>query len=138
MFDRTSAFEWSWTIVTTDATTELSPADREALQRAMRLARRDSDVARQLDAKLAQESWENVAAFAAYSLQCDNLRLKPWQHPPVWIDDPADPSVGAHPGQDRTDGRDVAAELLRRLLAHGLIRFEPDPLDALAKADCGS
>jgi hypothetical protein len=58
---------------------------------------------------------------AAYSAQCDNLRLLPWQNPPMCAD-PDDP-------------RDAAAWALRqKLIDAGLSPYEHDPLAALAKA----
>jgi hypothetical protein len=116
----------------TDAEDEpLSPVDQDALKRALEIVRSKSpDDREQIDCKLATEAWEDVAAFASYSAQCDALGLKPWQAPPCWIDD----VVGTiNAGNDGTLGDYQAARLLRRLLDAGLSRFEPDPLGALAK-----
>ena len=92
--------------------------DRDALTRAMAMARKDRKLAAQLDEQLKERSWHEVAEFAAYCCQYDNLKLLPHQSPPcaVIAGDPRD--------QD-------AADLLRRMLAAGLSEFEPDPLKAL-------
>jgi hypothetical protein len=47
--------------------------DREALQRALKLARNEPEYADQIAQKLAHEPWEDVARFAAYCCQIDNL-----------------------------------------------------------------
>ena len=92
--------------------------DRAALVRAMEMARNDPERARQLDAKLKNEPWHEVARFAAYVCQCDNLKLLPHQTPPCAV----------IPNDRDKD----AVNLLRRMLAAGLSEFEPDPLKALS------
>jgi hypothetical protein len=95
----------------------MTPLDQDALQRAMTIARAmDRGRAEQLDAKLADEPWAEVAAFASHVCQIHALRLRPWERPPASI-------------ADNDDG--PAGILLRRLLAAGLSRFEPDPIAAL-------
>jgi hypothetical protein len=78
----------------------------------------------------AGRSFAEVGQFAAYCCQCRSLRLKPWQTPPMHGD--AEPS---HPDADDTHGYGAAAELLERLLAAGLSRWEPDPIGALEAAE---
>jgi hypothetical protein len=81
----------------------------------MEIAMRDRKLARQLDEQLKDRPWLEVAEFASYCLQCDNLKLLPHQSPPCGF-----------------IGNDLdAADLLRRMLAAGLSRYEPDPLAAL-------
>jgi hypothetical protein len=100
--------------------------DREALTRALKKVRaQDPQRAQQIDAKLKDEPWEQVARFAAYSCQCDSLRLKPWQSPPCWMTD-VKPVDDPH-----RYGLFAAWELRRKLTASGLSAFEPDPLAAL-------
>ena len=97
--------------------------DRDALKRAMILAGRDIERAEQLAAMLRDDGWTETAEFAAYMVQGDTLRLRPWENPPCGVDE----------GDD--DPRDATGrKLLRRMLAAGLSRFEPDPLAALAEA----
>jgi hypothetical protein len=101
----------------------MKKVDREALQRALRMAKAENK--QQIKAKLKTEPWIEVALFAAYSLQIDNLNLKPWQSPPMHMGDdkPRDESPLA--------GRVAAWALRRKLLAAGLSVFEPDPVRAL-------
>ena len=87
--------------------------------------------ARQIADKLASEPWEDVGEFASYSAQCRALRLRPWQFPPCWIDDI--PAALNDPEPHR--GLRTAGELLQRMLAAGLSRYEPDPLKALEAAE---
>ena len=48
---------------------DLNAVDRDALERAMQIAQRDPLRAEQLQAKLGDEKWRDVAEFAAYSCQ---------------------------------------------------------------------
>jgi hypothetical protein len=59
---------------------------------------------------------------AAYNCQTNNLKLKPWESPPMW---------GDVRGGDAS-ARIKARELLGKLLAAKLSRYEPDPVSALA------
>jgi hypothetical protein len=102
----------------TDDDEELTPVDRDALERALALAQRESQGRReQIMRMLCEDGWFKAAHFAAYSRQIDALGLKPWQSPPPY----------GHLGDDA-----AAAALLQRLLGAGLSRFEPDPIGALA------
>ena len=101
----------------------LDPIDRDALQSAMKIAGRDELRLEQLQGMLQERPWRDVAEFAAYCVQMESLRLRPWRDPPM------------HADEDHPDPRDPdAQELLRRMLEAGISRFEPDPLAALAKA----
>lgn len=62
-----------------------------------------------------------AAKFAAYCAQIDNLALRPWQSPPCFAERP---NCDAY-----------AVDLLQRLLAAGLSRWEPDPAGALARIE---
>jgi hypothetical protein len=113
----------------------LSRVDREALERALAMdPDRDPTSDAPPDRKLDPERWYEAAHSAAYACQCAVLRPKPWQ--PV----PANEYV-AVTDDDReygpVMGRAAAAELLRRLLAAGLSRYEPNPLAALARVEAG-
>jgi hypothetical protein len=83
--------------------------DRDAMRRCIEIMRHESP-----------ESREQAGHFAAYAVQCDTLRLKPWEAPPccVW-------------GYDQSGG----IELRERLVAAGLSIYEPDPVKALAEAE---
>src|SRR6516162_1479666 len=96
----------------------LSQVDRDALERAIAMARLQSPGrSQQLDDKLADEPWRDVAEFAAYCCQCDALHLKPWQPPPCWVDDLV---ADIQAGPDGVRGHYQAAKLLQRLLDTGL------------------
>jgi hypothetical protein len=85
-----------------------------------------------IDRRLDPEDWYEAAHSAAYACQCAALRPKPWQ--PV----PASEYVSVTDDDGECGpvmGRAAAAELLRRLLAAGLSRYEPDPVNALARVE---
>jgi hypothetical protein len=96
----------------------MTDKDKDALTRAMEMARREPSRRWQLDEMLKDQSWQEVAEFAAYHCQNRTLRLKPWESPPMNFDEDED---------DDSPG----CALLIRMLAAGLSRFEPDPLAAL-------
>jgi Arc/MetJ family transcription regulator len=110
---------------------KLSRADREALERALALVRAESKQERErVDEMLANEGWERAARYCAYACQDRALHLRPWMTPPCWLRTDAD--VAAALAQPYgVDGKRAAGELVQRLLAHGLSRYEPDPLRAL-------
>jgi hypothetical protein len=110
----------------------LDPVYRDALTRALEMARREPLRGDQLDYKLKHEPWEQVARFAAYCCQCDNLHLGPHQSPPCWA---TEADLVADPN-DLEDiyGRRAAAVLRKRLLDAGLLAHEPDPITALERA----
>ncbi len=95
--------------------------DREALKLAMEKAREEPGRAEQLDAKLKEGSWFDVASFAAYCCQTRSVRLAPWDEPPC-VADEDDPNERAKDAQ----------ALLRRMLAAGISRYHPGPMAALA------
>jgi hypothetical protein len=95
----------------------MNRVDREALQRALKLARADPEYREQIAAKIEADGWESAAEFAAYCCQIDNLGLKPWMDPPCFA-------------EVRPDAEALA--ILVKLLGAGLSRFEPDPVAALA------
>jgi hypothetical protein len=98
----------------------LSQADCDALERCMELAQRDPERAEQLRSMLGDEPWDEVAEFASHCCQYYALSLRPWQSPPSSVD------------EDDPDERDKdAQQLLRKMLAAGVSRYDPDPLQAL-------
>ena len=100
----------------TDDDEELTAVDRDALERALALARREAKGGASRSCAWCEDGWFKAAHFAAYSRQIDALGLKPWQSPPVYGDIPGDTA---------------AAALLQRLLDAGLSRYEPSPIEAL-------
>ncbi|SFJ53445.1 hypothetical protein SAMN05216525_127100 [Bradyrhizobium sp. Gha] len=113
--------------------------DKAALELAMQMAPRlEAGRGAQLDAMLAGgEPWLTVAQFAAYCCQTENLHLKPWETPPVWIDDPDDPDAGAYNPQPH-DGRREAAKLRRQMRKLGISEWHPDPIAAIEAAKCAN
>ena len=108
--------------------TKLSDVDRDALTRAIAMARTYSDARNeQIDWKLGEGgcSWQETARFCAYLCQTKNLQLEIQEFPPCWLldaDDVEGPAFKRKP---------EAARLLRRLLDAGLSQYEPDPVRAL-------
>ena len=101
-------------------TADLSQTDRDALERAIQILRREPERAQQIDEMLKHQKWFEVATFAARHCQMASLRLPQWINPPCWV----------HEDDPEEDDKDEQ-ELLRRMLAAGLSRYEPDPLAAL-------
>ena len=115
-------------------TADLSDADRAALTLAIEIVRNESAGRRaQIDDKLRSEPWFEVAAFCAYGAQSAALNLKPWEcRPPSTVkpDDTDDPGL-----EHRSIGKSAA--LLRRMLAAGVSKYEPDPINALSRVEAG-
>jgi hypothetical protein len=89
----------------TELEQQLTPTDRAALELAIAMARKESPAQRrQIDDKLKTEPWVEVGVFASYCCQDHNLKLKPWQTPPIWIDPDVIEAELAEPGDD-THGR---------------------------------
>jgi hypothetical protein len=113
---------------------EITEGDREAMQRAIGLMLRSPEriyrreFKRQLEE--AKEPWVSIGRHAARLCQCDALRLPPWQFAPC------DVEVGQidEPGWEHRATREASA-ILARLLAACLSRYEPDPLNALARVE---
>ena len=120
--------------MTTVTTTQelLSDLDRRALERAIAIERaRDAATRAQIEAKLKTELWLSVAVFCVEHCQEIALHLRPWEcWPPsaVAVEDVDEPKY-EHRGISQS------AALLRRMLAAGLSRYEPDPVRALEAAE---
>jgi hypothetical protein len=101
----------------------VTKTDRATLKLAIKQCRAESpERAEQIDAKLADEPWEEVAEFAAYCCQTSNLRLKPWQTPPC------------HVGIDSSYDEPEAIRLLAQMRELGISRWHPDPMAAITAA----
>lgn len=112
---------------------KLSRVDREALTRAIELARAESAAQRQqIDEMLKSDGWRRSARFASYACQDAALNLRPWQTPPCWIRDDPDRLLAA---QTADPDHRRAALLTQRLFDAGLSRYEPDPINAIARAE---
>jgi hypothetical protein len=106
---------------------DIAARDHDAFERAIAMMRQYGPAkAAQIDGKLAHEGFTSAGKFASYCMQCETLRLKPWEAPPMDArGDVIDPNVyGCRPGE---------IALRNRLKAAGLSLFEPDPLSALEK-----
>jgi hypothetical protein len=106
----------------TDDDDEMSPVDREALDRAIALVQASKDPGRreQIAQMLSEDPWIEAAHFASFHCQCKALALRPWNSPPAYGD----------VGDDA-----AAAALLKRLLDNNLSRWEPNPIAALQALD---
>jgi hypothetical protein len=103
----------------------ISEVDREALDRALRVVNRIAPaiIVEAVASLLENSSWFDAARYAAFHCQYQSLDLRPWQECPCDVTDP-----------DTIEPDDPYAQmLLRRLLAAGLSRFEPEPEVALAR-----
>jgi hypothetical protein len=117
-------------MIDVEAERDLSASDRDALERAMAAARAESaGRSEQLDELLQQESWVEVAAFAATVAQSRALDLKPWETAPV----DAETLCWEH-GRQVVKRDPKAGALLDKMLAAGLSMYEPDPIEALKAA----
>jgi hypothetical protein len=104
--------------------------DRDAMRRAISILRgRGGEDQRQIEEMLSERGFAEAGPFAAYLLQCSRLVLKPWMAPPC----AAHEEVGPTEYDDCYGNRRAEVELLRRLLAAGLSRWEPDPVAALER-----
>jgi hypothetical protein len=97
----------------------MTEVDKDALRRAIKMTRAlGAAENEQIDRRMAEgQSFEEIGRSCAYGCQRHNLRLKPWESPPIYAE--------LHPDQPG------ATELLEKLLAAGLSRWEPDPIAAL-------
>jgi hypothetical protein len=109
-----------------------SQVDERALQSAVALARRESaECDRQVAAMLESRTWQEVAEFCSYCCQSQHLHLQPWQDPPCVIDLA---SALREPMGDQRALRE-GGELLKQMLALGISKYHPSPLDALRQAE---
>jgi hypothetical protein len=112
----------------------LSRIDHDALTRAVAIQSKDPVQRRRIAEKLAAgEDWERVAGFCASACQHDALALMPWQSSPLWFGNHLD-EVLREPFGD-SSGRREAGEVLKKLLALGLSKFEPSPVLAIEHAE---
>jgi len=97
--------------------------DEAALKLALAQACEDQDRREQLESMLEDRPWRQVAAFAAHVCQCRALKHPPWERPPCGVSEDDDREINIEP-----------VRLLRRMLAAGVSRYDPDPLAALEAA----
>jgi hypothetical protein len=112
---------------------KLSSVDCEALERALKLVlgrpeREDPGRRAQVERMLKEQGWFTAADFCVYCCQSELIRPRLWQPIPADIDD-IEGTLAK--GDDGLGGGYRAALLLKRMLAAGLSRYEPDPVRAL-------
>jgi hypothetical protein len=110
----------------------LTDVDRDAMTRAIETTRNESRARRrQVDSMLASRPFERVGRFASFSCQMDALHLDPFEVPPCWINNIDVALITPN------DARHIpgSARLLQKMLALGLSRFEPNPLQAIQQAE---
>ena len=115
---------------------KLSRIDREALTRALEIVRNrpekeDPGRREQVDHLMKHEGWFTAADFCCYCCQSELIRPRLWQPTPRDI---TDIEGTLAKGDDGLGGSYRAALLLKRMLAAGLSRYEPRPVEALAAA----
>jgi hypothetical protein len=114
--------------MTPKAEPNLSQADHDALERALVMARHESpEQAAHIEGLLASRDWYEAATSASYHCQVRNLRLKPWQAPPMSV---RTDEIGMGYGCSASE-----VKLKRRMVSLGISIFEPDPQIAIEKAE---
>ena len=112
----------------------ISDVDREAMQRAIDLARVEGD-GEQIDALHRNAGFERAGQFAAACCQDRALQLRPWQPAPCCAEICCDIEGHFARGDDGVLGRYVAAQIAQRLIDCGRSVFEPDPIGALHRVE---
>jgi hypothetical protein len=102
---------------------DFGEVDRAALNRSIELTLAENDPGRveQVKSMLAENGWWSTASFCASHRQSIALGLKPWQTPPCDADESDVANQHEH----------AAAKLLRRMISHGVSRYDPDPITAI-------
>lgn len=114
----------------------MTPIDRDALQRAYDIARKDPKQRRWIEARLAEGAdWEEVAQSCACNCQHDSLHLPPWAMPPLSYYRANNPEAAKLKSYGDPSGAREAVEILNRMLALHLSMYEPSPLDAIGEAE---
>ena len=114
---------------------KLSAVDQNALERALKLVlgrpeRGDPGRRMQVERLLQEQGWFAAASFCVYCCQMELVRPRLWQPIPSDI---TDIEGTLAKGDDGLSGDYRAALLLKRMLAAGLSRYEPRPVEALAE-----
>jgi hypothetical protein len=108
----------------------MTSIDKDALTRAIEIARKDPVPRRRIDEALADgEDWERSRGDCARRCEHDALNLMPWQLAPLYYTNHLESALR------ETSGRREACEVLKKLLALGLSKFEPNPLRAIEQAE---
>jgi hypothetical protein len=99
----------------------INDLDRQALDRCTKLyAAKGGEFTQRV--KERDCDWREMAHGCCFHFQMQNLGLRPWQNPPMFLID-----------DDSSRPEDLAAfKIMRKLIDAGLSVYEPDPLAALA------
>src|SRR5215510_6610199 len=103
----------------------LSPVDREALERALKIARGDPGERAVIDRVMERDGWFAAAVQAVYHCQRPLIAPRLWQPMPHDVEPGQVDAIIAR-GPDGLAGEYQAARLLRRMLRHSISRYEPD------------
>jgi hypothetical protein len=115
---------------TESAPAQLSELDRDALTRAIEMARKLAPDL--VEHWLATGTWFVAAVKCASLCQRKALGLRePWR---FWAPADVEPNDADAPGLEHR-GISDSARLLRRMLAVGVSKFEPDSVNALARVE---
>jgi hypothetical protein len=114
--------------------TMLTSADVAALNRTIELALAEKDQARveQVKWKLQHNDRRETAEFCCYRQQSRDLELRPWESGPAWLNPEQVDSIIAQ-GPTHNGGY-TAAVVLKRMLAHGLSKYDPTPRESIDRA----
>jgi hypothetical protein len=102
---------------------DFNVVDRAALDRAIELTLAEADRVQQVRNMLAERGWWEAASFCAYHQQMKALALRPWESPPVHVDE-------NNPRERDYD----AVRLLKRMFSNGVSQYDPTPIDSIAAA----
>ena len=108
-------------------------ADRDALDQCIRLVLDEGpDESHVVREYLKENDWWGAASQACYHRQIDHLQLDA-ESPPCWIDEnEIDQIIARGPGNHNNDYS--GALLLQKMLALGVSKWQPQPIDAVAAA----
>ena len=98
----------------------------------MRLAKdgNDKELAQQIRELETEQGWWEGAIQAVYSLQCDHLALDSEEPPCCIRADEIDAIISRGPSAENRSYD--SARLLKKMLAAGVSKFDPQPIDSLA------
>jgi hypothetical protein len=99
--------------------------DLAAMRLAIATLESDPELHNTIETLLRDRGEQEAGVWAVGLLQTKNLKLKPWECPPCDCFNVAAPSdvYGCRPSELR---------LLQRMLAAGVSRYDPNPMQALA------
>jgi hypothetical protein len=102
--------------------------DLAAMRRAIATLQADPELRDSVETLLRDQGEQAAGVFASGYLQVRNLKLKAWECPPCDSTNFATPSnhYGCRPNE---------VALLRKMLALGLSRYEPDPLKVIERVE---